>query len=191
MHDIPQGNLLYLYCTDLDYFPDDYTAFIKSCQDKKLLGQPSTNLGAHHYLVGDDFLHYVSFLGCSPYLKVYPEHENDTDCCSAYIPDTAQSIRFLAGQQVTAPRCPACKKAIHAGYDHVEAWLKDQKNSIVQCEHCNKTISLYELDWRRNAGFFNFAIAISNIFPKEAIPNQGLLDWLQGISGRQWRYFYV
>jgi len=165
MHAKTQGNYLYLYCTDLDYFPDDYTAFIKSCQEKALLGKPSNNLGVNHYFVGDDFLHYVSFLGCSPYLKVYPDDEKDTDYCSAYIPDTPQAARFLASQQVTAPRCPSCKKAIHPGYDILAAWEKDKNNNTVQCQHCDQVCHLFELDWRKNAGFINFAIAISNIFP--------------------------
>ncbi len=191
MHDTPQGNHLYLYCTDLNYFPDDYNAFIKSCQDKGLLGQASTNLGSNHYLVGDNFLQYVTFMGCSPYLKVYPEHEHDTDYCSAYIPDSSLTVRFVAGQQVTVPRCPLCKKAIPAGNDMLDTWMKDHTNKAIQCPHCNKTSMLYELDWRKNAGFFNFAIAISNIFPKEAIPGQALLDWLHSLTGCEWAYFYA
>ncbi len=191
MPTLPQGHHLYLYCVNLDYFPSDYDDFISNCQRHGLLAEASANLGPNHYLIGDNFLQYVSFLGCSPYLKVYPEHADDTDYCSAYIPDKTQAVRFLANKQVTAPRCPTCKRSIQPEYNLVEAWQKDKNNSAIQCQYCNTTSTLYELDWRKNAGFFNFAIAISNIFPKEAIPSQDLLDWLQDISGYEWRYFYA
>lgn len=191
MTKLPRVHYLYLYCTDLTYFPVDFEAFIKSCQEKGFLSNCYEKLGPDHYLVGEHFLQHVSFLGCSPYLKVFPETEEDTDFCTAKIPKSPTAINYQASQQVTAPRCPVCKKSIQSYHAVMQEWQQSKNNLAIQCQQCGETSALYDLDWRKNAGFFSFHIAISNIYPKEAIPGDNLLTWLGSITERGWKYFYV
>jgi len=186
-----QRHYLYLYCTDLDYFPVHREDFIRSCQDYGLLSKPYDSQGENLYLVGDHFLQHISFLGCSPYLKVYPENDQDSDFCSAVVPVSTTPVQFLSSQQKIRPRCPACKKSLPPIDTMLEDWRHHQSNKSVTCPTCNATSALYTLDWRKNAGFINFHIAISNIFPKEAIPGEALLNWLKSISESEWKYFYV
>jgi len=191
MTKLPRVHYLYLYCTDLTYFPEDFEAFIMACQVKGLLANRYEKLGPDHYLVGDHFLQHVSFLGCSPYLKVFPETDDDTDFCSAVIPASPTAVNYRASRQVTAPRCPVCKKSIQSYQTVMQEWQRHKKNIVIQCQKCGESSTLYDLDWRKNAGFFRFSIAISNIFPKEAIPGDALLDWLKALTQHEWKYFYI
>ncbi len=191
MSKLSQVHYLYLYCSNLNYFPENLETFIKSCQDIGFLANRYQKPGPEHYLVGDRFLQHVSFLGCSPYLKVHPETENDTDFCTASIPASSTAINYLASQHVTAPRCPVCKKSIAKYQTIMQEWTQNKSNTLIECQQCGESSALYDLDWRKNAGFFNFHIAISNIFPKEAIPGDALLDWLQATTKHEWKYFYI
>jgi len=185
-----QANYLYLYCIDLKYYPENYNAFIQACLQRGLIA-PSSLVSADEYLVGDEFLQQITFMGCSPYLKVFPDNDHDTDFCRVTIPSNSSAIEYKAGQQATAPRCPTCRKAGELPQDIIQQWQKDKKDVDIFCVHCEQSSSLYQLDWRRNAGFVQFYIRISNIFPKEAIPSQALLDWLANVTKREWKYFYV
>lgn len=190
MSDANLSHYLYLVCADLDYFPDDHSAFIQACVDKGLITE-STVVNKNEYLVGDNFLQQVTFMGCSPYLKVYPDNEHDSDFCRVSIPSGQAQIEYKAGPQATAARCPLCRKAGQFPDDLVQQWQQQKTNFEVECSHCGQYPRLYELDWRRNAGFYHFHIRVSNIFPKEAIPNQDLLDWLTSITKKSWKYFYA
>lgn len=185
-----QEQHLYLFCVDLSYFPDDYSFFIKACEQKGLIAQ-SDLVAADEYLAGDSFLQQVSFLGCSPTLKVFPDNDRDTDYCRITIPTTSGHIKYKSGHRDNVPRCPGCRKAGQFPESLIQQWHVDKKNINIFCNHCKQSSPLYHLDWRRNAGFYNFYIGVSNIFPKEAIPSQALLDWLANISNRDWKYFYA
>lgn len=45
-------------------------------------------------------------------------------------------------------------------------------------------------NWRKSAGFARFFIEITEIYPKEAIPQPGLLSALETMSDERWKYFY-
>lgn len=190
MSDTRLSHCLFLVCADLDYFPIDHDAFIQACVDKGLIIR-SKLVSAGEYLVGDDFLQQVTFMGCSPYLKVYPDDEQDSDFCRISIPSQASVVDYKAGPVATAPRCPLCRKAGQFQENLVQQWQQKKNNFKILCSHCQQSLPLYDLDWRRNAGYYQFHIRVSNIFPKEAIPNQDLLDWLASITKKDWKYFYA
>lgn len=183
------GHYLYLY-TDLGYFPGHQPDFIHACIEKGLI-TTSSLVNSDEYLVGDDFLQNVTFMGCSPYLKVYPDNDHDTDFCRIAIPSSIGSVQYISNPQATAPRCPSCRKAGYFPDNIIEHWNIQQENAVVTCGNCQQSSHLYDLDWRRNAGFCQFYMRISNIFPKEAIPNEALLEWLAGLSKTDWKYFYA
>jgi len=183
-------NFLYLYSTDLTYFPENISQFIQQCQQYEFIGQAANNLGQNYYHIGDKFLNMVTFMGCSPYLKIYPENENDTDYCSAYISDDT-SVTFINSNSNTGPRCPNCRKLVRSESELWKDWHSGNEKKSILCEHCNTSISFQDLDWRKNAGLVNFTIRISNIFPKEAIPSEQLLSQLKLFTNVEWKYFYA
>lgn len=184
-------NYLYLYSTDLNYFPDNLAAFVQACQGFLFIDNPADNLGEHYYHVGEQFLQMVTFMGCSPYIKVYPEDDNDKNYCSVYIQDDSLGIRFINGCNNTGPRCTACKKLIQSDSGRWKKWQRGNEKYHMQCEHCGISTIIQQLNWKKNAGIVNFSLRISNIFPKEAIPTDQLLHKLKSITGVDWKYFYT
>ena len=177
---------LYLYCTNIDYHPDDLNQFINNCRDYELLGDDDSTNGEGHYLLGDKFPLHICFLGCSPYLKLFPESEGDKDYCSAFISYSEQP-GFTYANSLKPPVCPHCDKAIEMDLQT----LAENTDYQLTCNHCRESVLFKDLNWRKDAGFYNFAIRISNIFPKEAVPADGLMQWLQLQTGSAWKYFYV
>jgi len=184
-------NNLYLYSTNLNYFPDDFPEFIYQCQSFNFIGELAANLGENHFHVGDRFLEMISFLGCSPFIKIHPDNDYDTNYCSIYIPDQLESIRFINTNDNKGPRCPDCRKLVkNASYLWVD-WKPGNEKKVLQCEHCNISFMLQDMDWRKNAGIVSFAVKISNIFPKEAIPTDQLMKHLKILTNVEWKYFYA
>jgi len=184
------SNHLYIYSTDLAYFPDNIADFITRCRELELVGMPASNLGDNYYLVGDKFLQWVSFLGCSPYLKTTPKNDSDTDYCSVFIPGSNQGVRFISIPGAT-PRCPECRKVISNRSELWCKWEMGNEDKTIECEHCHTLIKASDLDWRKNAGIVKFSLKISNIFPKEALPADQLLSSLSDFTGVKWKYFYA
>jgi hypothetical protein len=46
------------------------------------------------------------------------------------------------------------------------------------------------IQWRKMAGYAHLFIEITDVFPKEAIPQTLLLDSLTDMSHTGWTYFY-
>lgn len=191
MYDNSDVHQLILYCTDLDYFPADIDEFIAQCQQKQLLANLISVDETCHYLLGERFMQYVSFVGCSPYLKLAPESEHDENFSSAVLPCQETDIQFFVRHPTPAPNCPKCKKPQTQINELVQSSKTTRHNSTVVCISCHKENTLSELDWRRNAAFCRFYIAISHIYPKEAIPTNELMDWLSHYSDKHWQYCYV
>ena len=180
-----------MYATKLDYFPNDISFFIAQCREIQLISNPASNLGRNHFNVGNDFLEKIIFMGCSPYLKMLPDNDRDIDYCSVYIPDKEENITFITSTNNQGPRCPICRKLITNDSELWKDWVIGNENKNITCNHCDTSTYIKNLDWRKNAGVVNFALRISNIFPKEAIPTDLLLNQLNEITGVGWKYFYA
>ena len=182
---------LVLYCTDLDYFPADIDHFIQQCQQMDLLAEPLNSKQNDHFFLGDRFMQYISFVGCSPFLKLKPETEHDNNFCQAMLSMPPSDIHFLSPHPSPIPRCPHCKKPLSQITKILDTWKTNKQNLAVDCQSCQVSTELYQLDWRRSAAFCRFYLAFSHIYPKEAIPSDGLINWLNDYSGQQWRYCYL
>ena len=122
-----QENRLFLYCTDLDYYPENPKKFIRQCQEYGLISAPDNNLSENDYRVGDRFLQYITFMGCSPYLKIEPEDEHDRNYCYVHVEYSPEVIRFVSGKHTTMPVCPACKKTLDQDSHFIRRWHEDEK----------------------------------------------------------------
>jgi len=134
------------------------------------------------YFTGDYFLNYVSYMGCSPAIQ-FEASEGKGGFCFVQIHHYDSAKLIHSKKQSRAPHCPTCRKP-------VKDWYKHSASTTILCEACNTTSSIETFDWRKMAGYARLFIEITDIFPKEAIPQKLLLDKLSNITNVEWQYFY-
>ena len=178
---------LYLCPEQHDFIPDDILSFISALQNINFISQPiNTKVSDDHFFTGDSFLDYIAYMGCSPAIQ-FDANSNDRDDNSQFCQinilhfDSAKLIHSQT--QTRAPHCPNCKKP-------VKNWASNKTQSQIICDQCNTTSNIEEFNWRKMAGYSRLFIEITDIFPKEAIPQQLLLDKLACITDIEWQYFY-
>lgn len=145
--------------------------------------------GAVHYKPGEEFLHLLTFLGCSPVVALgEPGLTGDEFCHIEFTPATAQS-RFIAGDNIKVPRCRHCNHRINDWTHLIEEW-KSKGIDDWHCPECRHTTPLHRLKWKQCAGFGRQFIKIWGIFEGEAVPGEELMNLLRGITGGDWDEFY-
>ena len=154
-----------------------------------LIGAPFAPV-ADAWLAGENFLQQVSFLGCSPHLKLEPPAEGGFDFCHIRLRGPYHQARLLSAGNTRPPRCPACGNGLKSWRTLEAAWSVGHDGPEVSCASCGKRSGPAQLQWRRSAGFGNLFVEIWGIYPEEAIPQQTLLQTLGGDEGG-WRHFYL
>ena len=165
---------LVLYPIQPDWAPEEPEALIKALQETGLAGE-SLNKDENSFLVGEKFLDHISFMGCSPNIKLEDE--------KGIRITTTPTITALTGKHSFAPHCPHCKKP----EKNWRALLKDHQ---LVCSQCQETSDAWLFNWRKSAGFARCFIEITDIYPKEAIPQPSLLDSLEKSFNAPWAYFF-
>ncbi len=136
----------------------------------------------HHYFIGDRYLDYIAYLGCAPAIQ-FEANEDNNKFCFIKIHQHQTATLIYSQKQSKAPQCPHCKKP-------VKEWENTITASTIHCGQCHSTASIEDFNWRKMAGYAQLFIEITDIFPKEAIPQQLLLDKLSNISNVDWHYFF-
>ena len=138
------------------------------------------------YLIGEQFLSFICFMGCSPDIELTPQPDNKP---YSYIELTVErhAVQCMISQNVKLPRCPHCK----ADLLELPTLLKKQCSLAVNCHSCNEVLNPAKLNWRKTAAFAKNIIAIGNIYEAEAVPDQQLLDLLEEATGVAWKYAYI
>ena len=162
----------------------DLAQFLQSIQ---LIGETYQNQA--QFLAGERFLELVAFMGCSPDIRFEPGDSEDPFCNIVLRPHTA-TVEFHCGDHAHTPRCPRCRAPISNWQDRITDWQDQGAESLWSCPGCAYEDSPWRFNWRRSAGFARCFIEIDNIFPKEAIPQQQLLDKLDSHYWVSWHYFY-
>jgi hypothetical protein len=75
--------------------------------------------------------------------------------------------------------------------DLLRRWETSPDHSQWTCVHCGHRGRLYELNFRKNAGFARTCIEIWGIFPSEAVPVEALLAALRQLGGCNWNTMYI
>jgi hypothetical protein len=179
--------LLVLCPEDPHWAPSDNKSLEHLLQSIKFAGKAFN--GPMHYLSGDKFLDYIAFMGCAPDIRLEPGDDNQPFCHIRLIAKTA-TVEFHGGEKVHVPRCPQCRSAVDDWKNKISEWRKSATEQPWLCGCCQHQANPWEYNWRRSAGFGRCFIEISNIYPKEAIPQQALLDTLESRYGVRWQYFY-
>ncbi len=121
---------------------------------------------------------YITFLGCSPALQ-----RGEID--SVIRLHSHQQAFALGGESVVAIRYPDCQHPIENAADIIRHF--DQNWHCLQCDNQG---SFGDINWRRSAAISCLFIEITRVFPKEAVPSDKLLDFLQQKTSSSWSWFY-
>jgi hypothetical protein len=145
----------------------------------------------NRYLLGDSFMQLVTFMGCSPNIRLNPGEPGQPFCHLA-IDGPSERPRLLQGRNTTPPRCAGCRKRLEGWQTIFETWQQETPGWQASCPHCGHFQDPATYDFRQSAGCGSLFLLVENIFPQEAIPSPALLHRLQAITdNRPWRYFYL
>ena len=173
-----------VFCAPLSSEPPTRSIMEARLRNIGLIGDPYRRR-ENSYLVGNNFLQLITFLGCSPNLRLAPASEDDDHFCHVRFIGPLPRPRLLYGRNTRPPRCPRCEQ-------RVEQWRADLENGgrHIDCRHCGEKIAIDAPDWRRNAGAGRFFVQITEVFPGEAVPLPALMAQLRA-EGDDWDYFYL
>lgn len=155
---------------------------IESLKEIDFIAGPIDKPQANSFYSGEKFLDYIAYLGCAPAIQFAASDNNDNYC---YIKiHNYDTKKLIASQKLSrAPHCPHCNKAVNH-------WADNKTASTIRCDSCHTSSNIEAFNWRKMAGYAHLFIEITDIFPKEAIPQQCLLDKLAIITDTEWTYFY-
>ncbi len=178
-------SLLLLHPVHADWVPDDRRHLTERLSQAGLLDGAAC--GPEGWCpVGNKFLNLVTFLGCSPDIRLAPDPgAPEREFCRVRVREHRAAPHFRFARHLPTPRCPACRSpvAVDGGGMSVDTQIK--------CPRCGARAPVPRLDWKRAAGYARLFIEISGVYPGEALPTDGLLALLREVSGCDWRYFYV
>ncbi len=138
------------------------------------------------YFAGECFLELVAFMGCAPSIRFAPD--DNSEHFTHIRLHQYDNVTALTGEHTRAPNCPQCKKAFTSWNTKLDTLTT---KSLWTCEHCQHSAAPWDYQWRRSAGFARVFLEVTDIYPKEALPQQVLLDSLEQSSGIRWEYFYL
>ena len=184
---VTHGNCsLYLCPTQHDWKATDNEKLYSTLQDIGLISQRIEHTDdafeTRSFSAGEKFLDYIAYLGCAPAIQFEADNDNKNfSFIRLHHYPQAELIHSMV--QSRAPHCPACKQP-------VKNWATNKTTSQIHCEQCDTTSAIELFNWRKMAGYAQLFIEVTDIFPKEALPQQILLNKLSDITGTQWQYFY-
>ena len=178
-----QGSL-FLHATD----PQGVIAtdhLITQLQSIGLLGE-SLTAPQTGWQVGEAFLQLLTFMGCSPHIRLAPASPTDQDFCHLTLHHYAQP-QLLTNPLARVCRCANCGKPMATNWQAL-----DLQASLWECPFCaHRHNDLHSLRWRNDAGYARQFVEIHNIYPGEAQPVDALLERLASLGDVPWRYFYA
>jgi hypothetical protein len=182
---------LVIHPLGIHFAPNSWAPIIEALQGAGFLGDPWDEQGDQRYLAGDQFLSFITFMGCSPYIAFEPPPDGSLDFCHVHFSEIYTNLRFRCASRNVFARCPQCRKRIHNWETAISGWQEDPASNIMQCDKCGSEVSVYQLGWRHTAGFARMFMDIYSVFPQEGVPTDALLDLLEKASGVRWGYLYT
>jgi hypothetical protein len=174
---------LYLHPEQATFNIADDAAFIQALQEIGLISHKTNpHENSFHFFTGDKYLDHIAYMGCAPAIK-FEAGENNENFCFIKLHRLQAAELIYSQKQARAPHCPNCQKP-------VKDWQQSKTGSTILCNLCDTTSNIEAFNWRKMAGYSQLFIEITDVFPKEAIPQQVLLDKLATITGVDWLYFY-
>lgn len=157
----------------------EQAAIIELCRHNGLAGEAIAGKSGH-YLAGERFLDWISFLGCSP--EIHFQQQDDRHFTYLVFHHHEHPMLYH-GAYSRPPHCPYCNKSM-------QDWRDRQAQTQWHCRHCGQQSSAFDWHWRKTAGFARCLIEITDIYPREALPQTLLLQQLADLTAEKWDYFY-
>lgn len=183
-HSLYQANYaLMLYPND-PHFSLSQKKLLPALASINLLGTAQTR---QRYLVGEDFLSLLCFMGCSPQIELFPHKDTQKAYCYIEVPEATENTQSIISKNVKAPRCPQCKA-------NLGTWAQQLQQECIDtscCPECGNMLTPHQLNWRKSAFFARNYIMVGNIYEAEALPEPKLLDHLENITHIPWKYAYI
>lgn len=172
---------LFLSPAQQDFTIEDAKRFTSQLKDIGLIAEEIPNK-KNVYFTGKRYLDYIAYMGCSPAIQ-FEADESSNNFCHVKIHHYDKAKLIVSQIQARSPHCPNCSKP-------VKDWLNNRTEETINCSLCNTAANIAEFNWRKMAGYARVFIEITDIFPKEAVPQQILLDELSRVCEIDWSYFY-
>ena len=163
------------------------TGFISGTIDDQTDDDPTDEKQADIFYTGERFLEHIAYMGCSPAVQFETSDESDS-FCHIRLHHYNEAVLIVSRKQSRPPQCPRCNKPVRS-FDVSKQGEKTTPEQI-SCESCHEASQPDEFNWRKLGGCARTFIEVTDIFPKEAIPQQSLLDRLAAITQTDWHYFY-
>ncbi len=154
------------------------------------IGRPLDDEKPDAFLVGDNFLQLITFMGCSPHIELEPPADGNSFCHIRII-GPLPDLQLMRGENTQPPRCIKCRGRLSHWQEEVAGWCTHPEQANVLCPSCGHRQRPVDLGWRRNAGLGRLFVVVEDIFPGEAVPVPSFLQRLRQASGVAWEYFYV
>jgi hypothetical protein len=135
-------------------------------------------------LLGEQFLSLITFMGCSPFVRLEPDSPDDAGHCHLTLVGPLPEPILRQGQNSRPPLCGNCRKPI-------PEWRHYKPEDALKCPRCGTANPADRLDWKHNTGIARLFIEIHNIFPGEAIPTPKLINALGSLTSSEWDYFFL
>jgi len=164
-----------------------------------LIGKTMPCNGESIHCAGDRFLQLITFLGCAPAVELEPpanELELEQACeqgrfCHVLLAADNGELRYRGDHKAPCPRCPQCRKPEHRWSELLARWQSSPGQASWQCQACGHRGRLFDLNFRRAAGFGSCFVEIRGIHPDEAVPGEKLLAALRDLTRCDWEYIYI
>lgn len=160
------------------------------------------------YFTGDHYLELVNYLGCSPSVAFEPAPDNhpgnqsgDPAFCHIRLHVSTQPGIINCRAQPKKPQCPHCNKPLASWQPGHGTAVQDPSRNLatshnnaltdLHCENCGNSASPHLFNWRKSAGVACIFVEITDIFPREAVPQDNLLNALENATGYRWQHFYA
>ena len=186
-----QIHRLVLHPCNLHDVPSSWKSIIEALQRAEFLANAWGGGDGKRYLLGEHFVDFITFMGCSPYIALEPPEDGSLDFCHVHFSDIFAEVQFRCASHNVFARCPQCRKRIDGWGEFISRWREDPQSTRVCCDKCGANVSLYDLTWRHTAGFGRMFMDIYSVYPQEGVPTEGLLSLLEAASGSRWGYFYT
>jgi len=186
-----QIHKLVLHPRRSDFALTSWDGLIAHLRETEILDKPINEQHRNGFSVGEQFLHCVAFMGCSPSLELTPPTNGSMDFCHIQFSEIYPETRFRRASQNVFARCPQCRKRISNWRHAISIWSNDSAAVYFNCDKCAEQVTLYQLGWRHTAGFGRIFIDVYSIYPQEGIPTDQFLLLLEAQTGTQWDYFFT
>ncbi|MGB0713123.1 MAG: hypothetical protein ACPGUC_06135 [Gammaproteobacteria bacterium] len=167
-------------------------ALVPFLADLELLGDAFDYHGVVHHGAGEQFVEYVTFLGCIPHLVLDVEEgmrEDSHAFVHLEVRESAGSGGWITSRNSLPPRCPTCRKPHRAWRESITE-INADASADLECPHCASRTPVGCWNWKHHAGPDTVSIWVWGVFPSEGIPSPTLLSRLAELGWGDWDYFY-